>query len=100
MKVFGLVLPINYGTLTLIPSPQFETATIANLTVTGHNASIPLYNQMFNLWNNAPGAERAVAGNPQTGDPTGCNGWIGPVRPGFNTALRFKLSIDPNEFHS
>ena len=36
-----LVLPINYGTLTLIPSSQFETATIANLTVTGHNASIP-----------------------------------------------------------
>ena len=64
--------------LTLIPSSQFETATIANLTVTGHNASIPLYNQMFNLWNNAPGAERAVAGNPQTGDLTGCNGWIGP----------------------
>ena len=86
-----LVLPINYGTLTLIPSSQFETATIANLTVTGHNASIPLYNQMFNLWNNAPGAERAVAGNPQTGDPTGCNGWIGPS--GLGTTQPCALSF-------
>jgi hypothetical protein len=95
-----LVLPINYGTLTLIPSSQFETATIANLTVTGHNASIPLYNQMFNLWNNAPGAERAVAGNPQTGDPTGCNGWIGPSGLGTTQpcALSFR-SIQTNFTH-
>jgi len=85
-----LVLPINYGTLTLIPSSQFETATLANLAK-GHNASIAFYKQMFSLWNNAPGAERAVQGNPQTGDPTGCNGWPGP--PGWDPATPCALSF-------
>lgn len=72
-----LILPLNFGTLTLIPSPQFETATLANLASTGHSASIPFYRQMFNLWNGAPGAKRAVPGNPQVGDLTGCNGFTG-----------------------
>ena len=73
-----LDLPIYYGTLTLIPSPQFERATLDNLSSTGLSASIPFYQQMFTLWNSAPGAQRAVPGNPQTGDATGCNGWSGP----------------------
>ena len=72
-----LILPVNFGTLTLIPSPKFETATLANLASTGHSASIPFYQQMFNLWNGAPGAERAVPGNPQVNDPTGCNSFTG-----------------------
>lgn len=72
-----LILPINFGTLTLIPSPEFETATLTNLAKAGHSASIPFYQQMFNLWNGAPGAERAVRGNPQVGDLTGCNGFTG-----------------------
>jgi hypothetical protein len=73
----GLRLVLPTTTLTLIPSPQFEAATLANLSATGHTASIPFYRQMFNLWNGAPGANRATGGNPQTGDPTGCNGFTG-----------------------
>jgi carboxypeptidase family protein/TonB-dependent receptor-like protein len=87
-----LVLPLNFGTLALIPSPHFETATLANLASTGHGASIPFYQQMFNLWNSAPGAERAVPGVPQTGDLTGCNGFTGPDGLGSTTpcALSFR----------
>jgi hypothetical protein len=32
-----LILPLNYGTLTLIPSPQFQTDTLNNLASTGHS---------------------------------------------------------------
>ena len=71
----GLRVVLPTSRLTLIPSPQFETATLANLTSTSRTASIPFYEQMFNVWNGAPGAGRAVAGNPQTNDPTGCNGF-------------------------
>ena len=74
----GLRVVLPTTTLTLIPSPQFEAATLANLAATGHTAAIPFYKQMFNLWNHAPGANRAADGNPQTGDPTGCNGFTAP----------------------
>jgi hypothetical protein len=89
-----LYLPVYYGTLTLIPSPQFEKATLDNLSSTGHSASIPFYDQMFNLWNKAPGADRAVPGNPQTDDPTGCNGWSGPA--GLGTTEPCAMSFRAN----
>jgi hypothetical protein len=91
-----LILPINFGALTLIPSPQFETATLANLASTGHSASLPFYRQMFNLWNGAPGAARAVPGNPQVNDLTGCNGFTGPAGLGSTTpcALSFRSTVN------
>ena len=42
-----------------IPSPQFETATLANLTNVSP-ASTPFYQSVFNLYNRAPGAVRAT----------------------------------------
>ena len=39
-----------------IPSPQFETYTLAHIPA----ASAPLYQDAFNLWNNAPGAKNAI----------------------------------------
>jgi hypothetical protein len=54
--------------LNLIPSPQFQTATLANLTAVGNAAEIPFYKQAFAIWNNAPGAASAT---PQ---PGGCDG--------------------------
>src|SRR3984893_4067478 len=75
----GIRFVLPNSNLTLIPSPQFEMATLANLRSPGTDlsASVPFYQQMFNLWNHAPGVERAVPGIPQTGDPTGCNGFTG-----------------------
>lgn len=89
-----LDLPIYYGTLTLIPSLQFEKATLDNLNATGHSGSVPFYQQMFTLWNSAPGAERAVPGNPQTRDATGCNGWSGP--PGWLSTWPCAMSFRAN----
>jgi hypothetical protein len=39
-----------------IPSPQLETYTLAHIPA----ASAPLYQDAFNLWNNAPGAKSAI----------------------------------------
>jgi len=57
-----------------IPSPQFRAATLANLASTSP-ASIPFYNNLFGLWNNARGANRAqnvlLPGTAANGQPTG-----------------------------
>jgi hypothetical protein len=71
----GLRLALPTSALTLVPSPQFEAAAIANLVATGHGPSIPFYQKMFDLWNSAPGMDRAAPGIPQVGDPFGCNGF-------------------------
>ena len=38
-----------------LPTAAFETAVLNNLTANGRGAEIPFYNQMFSLYNNAPG---------------------------------------------
>ncbi|HEY6340567.1 MAG TPA: carboxypeptidase regulatory-like domain-containing protein [Bryobacteraceae bacterium] len=47
-------------TLQLIPSPQFQAATLSNLTAVGNAAEIPFYKQLFAIYNNAPGAGSAT----------------------------------------
>jgi hypothetical protein len=51
------VLPTSLN--VRIPSPQFGTATLANLTNISP-ASVPFYQRLFNLYNDAPGANRAA----------------------------------------
>jgi hypothetical protein len=93
MDYEGIRVILPTSNLTLIPSPQFEMATLASLIQTGHSASIRFYTQMFNLWNAAPGANRAVAGNPEAGDPTGCNGFQG-LGANVPCALSFRSTAD------
>jgi Carboxypeptidase regulatory-like domain/TonB-dependent Receptor Plug Domain/TonB dependent receptor len=38
-----------------LPTTAFETAVLNNLTANGRGAEVPFYNQMFSLYNNAPG---------------------------------------------
>lgn len=59
----------------LIPSPQFEDATITNINSRfgAQSASHTFYQQMFNLYNSAPGASTAAAGSFAPGD-LGCAG--------------------------
>ena len=59
-----IILPPS-STPSFLPTTQFEQATIANLNKAGLSASVPLYNQAFNLWNGAAGASRAT--NDRTG---------------------------------
>ena len=56
----GLRLLIPTAVPVNVPSPQFETATLANLTAVGNGAEIPFYNQIFSIYNNAPGYSRAT----------------------------------------
>jgi hypothetical protein len=54
-----VVLPTNPVTV-FIPTPSFEAATLAHLTSTGYSAEVPFYQQMFKVFNNAPGAASAI----------------------------------------
>jgi hypothetical protein len=67
------LLPSN-ATLNLIPSPQFQAATLANLTALGEQAEIPFYKQIFAVYNGAPSASAAV---PAPGG--GCGGFTSPL---------------------
>jgi Carboxypeptidase regulatory-like domain len=68
-----VLLPTN--TLVKIPSPQFQAATLANLA-TANPSAIPFYNQMFSLYNRAPGANRATPIDAATDPTLGCGGPI------------------------
>ncbi len=54
----GLRIVLPTTTPVNVPSAQFEAATLANLQ-TVSSASVPFYNQIFSLYNNAPGIARA-----------------------------------------
>jgi len=53
-----------------IPSPQFQAATLANIAAT-QPAQVPFYQQMFSIYNNAPGASSAQNVLAQGTDPAG-----------------------------
>jgi outer membrane receptor protein involved in Fe transport len=67
----GLRLVVPSSSAVILPSPQFQQATITNLEAKGLTNSIPFYQKLFDLYNGAPGASRAVPGNG-SGSATGC----------------------------
>ena len=72
-----LLLSQNFN--VVIPSPQFEKATIANLDSKfgKTSASDAFYKTIFGLYNAAPGANSARPGGPDlVQDPTGCTGFL------------------------
>ena len=71
-----VILPIPM--FVQIPSPQFETATLANIAESfgTDSSSYAFYKQIFNLYDNATGAANAVPGNVAGG--LGCSGFTGP----------------------
>ena len=66
----GLRFVLPTSTNVRVPSSQFEAATLANLG-TVSPGSIPFYNSIFGLYNNAPGVSRAT---PISGN-LGCSGF-------------------------
>ncbi|HUI53956.1 MAG TPA: carboxypeptidase-like regulatory domain-containing protein [Bryobacteraceae bacterium] len=73
--------------LTLIPSPQFQTATLANLATNGNAAEIPFYKQVFAIYNNAPGAGGAIP----VANNGGCQDFTG-LPAGVPCALQFRTT--------
>ena len=53
------VLP-TASTLTLVPSPQFQSATLSSLATNGNASEIPFYKQIFAIYNGAPGVGSAI----------------------------------------
>lgn len=80
------VLP-TASNLTLIPSPQFQAATLANLTAKGNAAEIPFYQQVFAIYNNAPGAGSATP----VANGGGCQDFTG-LAAGVPCALQFRTT--------
>ena len=82
----GMRLVLPQPTYVTLPSAPFEAATMANIdAIFGPmSASHKFYQQVFNLYNQTPGADRATSGN--FSDFLGCNGWTNqPFDLGINT---------------
>ncbi|HEY6337507.1 MAG TPA: carboxypeptidase-like regulatory domain-containing protein [Candidatus Sulfotelmatobacter sp.] len=67
-----VILPTSQQVIT--PTQGFENFITDNLNNTGLSQSVPFYNQMFGLYNNALGISRAVPGVPTASDTSGCEG--------------------------
>jgi hypothetical protein len=80
------VLP-TASTLTLLPSPQFQAATLANLTAKGQAGEIPFYQQIFAIYNNAPGVGAATP----VANGGGCQDFTG-LPSGVPCALQFRTT--------
>lgn len=85
MDTEGLRLLIPTSQPVNIPSPQFQTATLANIPA----SEVPFYNQIFSIYNNAPGASRATNSLPAGG----CDGSV-TLAGGAPCALKFQSNID------
>ena len=88
----GLRLLIPQFLPAVIPSPQFEAATLANIAARfgSTSASHAFYEKIFNVFKAAPGASSASQGTFFPGD-TGCQGF-GVLGVGVPCAMHFLTS--------
>jgi hypothetical protein len=86
----GLRVVLPTSTQTQIPSPQFQAATLSNITAT-QPAQLPFYQQMFSLYNHAPGASGALNTLPSGG----CDGTV-TLAGGAPCALQFRSTANNN----
>jgi hypothetical protein len=90
-----VILPTSQG--VNIPSPDFQALTLANLTANLPD-SVPFYTQLFNLYQNAPGASQAQNILDNGRDPNdnhiisgpGCGSFLGFGDTTTPCALRFQ----------
>lgn len=80
----GLKNVLPTGVLAKVPSPQFESATLANLNATGQSAASTFYQKIFSLYNGAAGVGSAT---PVAGGGCGTFTLLGP---GVPCALQFR----------
>ena len=73
----GLRIVLPTSNAAFIPTPQFQVATLSNLTARNPSV-VPFFQNMFNLYNNASGAAGAAAQAPSAG----C-GAVSAVAPGL-----------------
>jgi len=92
----GLRILIPQVSLVTIPSPQFEAATLANIDFKfgANSTSHRFYNQIFDVYNNAPGARTAIRGGFSAADPLGCTGFSGPDGLGMSVPCSAHFTSD------
>jgi hypothetical protein len=79
-----------------VPSASYEAAVISNLTAYGNAAEIPFYNNIFSLYNAAPGSSRAT---PYQG-LSWMNSFVSSPRNNLAevlTTARLDLKLGPND---
>jgi Carboxypeptidase regulatory-like domain len=86
-EALRLVFPTN--SLVRVPSPQFASATLANLAATGQNQATPFYQKIFDLYAAAPGISGAT---PVTSNSLGCGTFKG-LGAGVPCALQFRSNV-------
>ena len=76
----GLRVTVPQILFLVTPSPEFQVATLAHIrSLFGVGlASDKFYQQVFDLYNATPGANRAMPGSGTPGDPSGCTGFQDP----------------------
>ena len=62
----GLRVVLPSRATVYAPSPNYEAQTLANLANNGLSAEIPIYQNIFNLYNNAPGYNSATVSTPDS----------------------------------
>lgn len=74
----GLRILLPVALQVVLPSPEFESATIANIDSLfgATSASDAFYKRIFKLYDGTPGIGRAIRGN--FSDTFGCQGFVGP----------------------
>lgn len=87
----GLRVLIPTSATVQIPTPEFAAATLANLAAKGRTKSIPFYQSIFDLYKNAPGAQRATPG--VFGGGTGCDSLPNVPAGVTNCVQNFQSSI-------
>lgn len=79
------LLPTS-ATENLIPSPQFQAATLANLMANGNADEIPFYQKAFAIYNSATGA------TPFTQSNGGCGSFTSPLLGSAPCAYQFRVT--------
>jgi Carboxypeptidase regulatory-like domain/TonB dependent receptor/TonB-dependent Receptor Plug Domain len=96
----GLRYALPTSQAVFIPSPAFQSYVLGNLAASGNAASVPFYQNMFNLYNNAPGVQNAVPVSEATAPGTGLGCGAGepgslnaPAATGLGTTVPCALSF-------
>ncbi len=97
----GLRVVIPTSQPVQIPSPQFQAATLANLSGMGLEASVPFYQSVvFPLYNNARGAASAVPLPFTPQNNGGCGGFTFPGGLGTTVACALQFQSTVNNLDS
>ena len=89
----GIKYTLPTSQAVYLPSPSFQAATLANLAATGMSSSVPFYQNMFNLWNSAPGAQNAVP------EPSSCSAAMATLAPALTDCVHTFRSTATNSAH-